>query len=242
MNNFRLERGWQILETQAPDSEPTMRLDESLLMELGDLPIIHFYEWTNPTATYGYFLKPPEFLSMEGVRKRGLALGRRPTGGGIVFHVWDMAFSVLIPASSARFSQNTLENYATINRAVLESVKSFLGLDLSITPVDLPARDLSSGRFCMAQPTKYDVILQNKKVAGAAQRKTKKGFLHQGTIALQMPCQDYLRDVLLAGTEVASSMAQYTQPLLAGTPTERELKDAKQTLRHLLLSNLIEEI
>lgn len=238
MNNFKCEQGWGIWETEAPYSEPTMRLDEAFLAGLGELPLVHFYEWEEETATYGYFLNPSDYLSMEGVERRGLKLGRRPTGGGIVFHVWDMAFSVLIPASFPHFSQNSLQNYEFINRAVLESIKIFLGPSLTLTPLDLPARDTSSGKFCMAQPTKYDVILGGRKVAGAAQRKTKKGFLHQGTIALQMPSQEYLRDVLLPGTEVAISMAHYTQPLLGSHASVSELRDAKQTLRNLLFREL----
>jgi lipoate---protein ligase len=240
MNNLNYKVYWEVLETKALYSEPTMRFDEELLTRLGDIPIIHFYEWEEDSATYGHFLEPKDYLNLEGVKKRQLKLGRRPTGGGIVFHTWDMAFSVLVPSSSPLFSLNTLENYGVINRAVLAAAQHFLGSSLSITPLDLPARDISSGRFCMAQPTKYDVILGGRKVAGAAQRKTKKGFLHQGTISLVQPDFEYLQDVLLPGTEVAASMQYYTQPLLQGRPMACELRDAKQTLRRLLYQALSE--
>jgi lipoate-protein ligase A len=49
----------------------------------------------------------------------------------------------------------------------------------------------------MARPTKYDVMLQGRKIAGAAQRKTKAGFLHQGTIALLCPDPELLGAVEL---------------------------------------------
>lgn len=239
MNNF----SWQVLETKALYSEPTMRLDEQLLSALEDVGFLHFYDWEQDSATYGHFLNPADFLNLEGVGKRNLGLGKRPTGGGIVFHMWDMAFSVLVPASAPCFSLNTLENYGFVNRAVLNAVKMFLGPSLTLTPLaltprDLPAPDCSSERFCMAKPTKYDVMFEGRKVAGAAQRRTKKGFLHQGTISLCLPEEDYLRDILLPGTAVAASMQHYTQPLLKGMPTAAELKDAKQTLRRLLYQEI----
>lgn len=233
---------WEILETKAPYSEPTMRFDELLLDRLGNHPILHFYDWAGDTATFGHFLNPSEYINIDRAQERGLQLGRRPTGGGIVFHIWDMAFSVLVPSSSPHFSLNTLENYAFVNRAVLKAVSSFLESDLSLTPLDLPAPDLSCQRFCMAQPTKYDVIFKGRKVAGAAQRKTKKGFLHQGTISLCLPDFDYLNEVLLPGTQVVSAMKQYTQPLLPGKPSPSELKSAKETLRALLYQSLSEDL
>ena len=142
----------------------------------------------------GYFLKPRELLKMERIESRGIELARRPTGGGIVFHLWDFAFSVLVPARSSLYSQNTLHNYALINRAVLAAVKQFL--QGSVLP-ELALQKLSSScsGFCMARPTKYDVVVAGKKVAGAAQRKTKGGFLHQGTIALTLPDFELLEEL-----------------------------------------------
>jgi lipoate-protein ligase A len=49
----------------------------------------------------------------------------------------------------------------------------------------------------MAQPSKYDLLLKNKKAAGAAQRKKVQGYLHQGTIALVKPQAELLFELLL---------------------------------------------
>ncbi len=219
-----------------------MRLDQQLLEALGQesQAVLHLYEWQQDSATYGYFLKPSDFLNMEGVNRRKLDLARRPTGGGIIFHVWDMAFSVLVPAQHPAFSLNTLDNYAFVNKAVLRAVQEFLKVDkpLSITPTDLEALDCSSQRFCMAQPTKYDVILEGRKIAGAAQRKTKQGFLHQGTIALIAPPQDYLEDVLLPGTRVAEAMKRYTQPLVVDSDP-REVKHILGSLIYKYLKEVV---
>jgi lipoate-protein ligase A len=227
---------WEILDTGIANAETNMQTDVVLLERLvsNSRPILHFYEWERKSATFGYFLKPEEFLCLENLEKLDLDLARRPTGGGIVFHIWDMAFSVLVPSGASFFSENTLENYAFVNRVVLSSVKEFLQVSWTLIPEDAAAFDLSCERFCMARPTKYDVIYQGRKVAGAAQRKRKQGYLHQGTIALTLPDSQFLERILKPGSRVFEAMQTYTFPLLGANATEQELKDAKHTLRQLL--------
>lgn len=215
-----------------------MQIDADLLADLGQRKkgILHLYDWEGDSATYGHFVAPPTYLNMEGVKKRRLNLGRRPTGGGIVFHVWDLAFSVLVPATHPAFSMNTLENYAFVNGAVLAAVQGLLGEELKIIPEDGEQYDPLCQNFCMAKPTKYDVVLGGRKVAGAAQRKTKEGFLHQGTIALVMPPDDYLDDVLLPETRVKEAMQAFTYPLLGNRMAE--FKEAKMELKELLKNTI----
>ena len=233
---------WEIIDSGYQSAEENMRFDTELLEKAGSFscPILHFYEWTGDSATYGYFTDPSKFLNLDQAQKLSLQLARRPTGGGIVFHCWDMAFSILVPAKCREFSFNTLENYAFVNNAVLSSVKEFLENQppLSLTPNDLASWDSHCLHFCMAKPTKYDVMWEGKKIAGAAQRKTRHGFLHQGTLALLSPNIDYLGQVLLPGTKVREAMLAHTYPLLEQSAQALEMDRAKQRLRSLLATHL----
>lgn len=219
---------WNILETKATSASANMELDAQLLENLGsqEKPILHLYEWEKESATFGYFVKPEELLNLGEAEKRGIDLARRPTGGGVVFHMWDLAFSVLVPAKSPLFSTNTLDNYNLVNRVVKDVVQKFIGEEMSLTPDDAPFQDLTCTHFCMARPTKYDVMLQGKKIAGAAQRKTKDGFLHQGTIALMRPNEELLA-ALLPSAAVQEAMMRTTFPLLRH---ERDLSEGRQEL------------
>ncbi|MBS0603846.1 MAG: hypothetical protein JSS60_02280 [Verrucomicrobia bacterium] len=233
---------WEIIDTGAHSAEENMRFDSELLENADTLsrPILHLYEWTGESATYGYFTDPAKLLNLDHAGTLSLHLARRPTGGGIVFHIWDMAFSVLVPASCPEFSTNTLENYAFVNNAVLASVKEFLGNipPLSLTPDDFSPWDKDCFHFCMAKPTKYDVMWEGRKVAGAAQRKTRKGYLHQGTIALVMPPLDYLDQILQPGTKVKEAMLAHTCPLLGKNASKEQMDAAKLRLRSLLATQL----
>src|SRR6185437_12939141 len=110
--------------------------------------------------------------------------------------------------------------------------------ELGLTPTDAPALNEACGRFCMARPTKYDVMLGSRKIAGAAQRKTKEGYLHQGTIALRMPSDAVLGELLKDGVDVAKAMLAHTQPLLEGPVIEIDVKNARKLLKEVLKSQL----
>jgi len=236
---------WNILDTGVNSAEENMRIDTDLLENLSDhsQPTLHLYDWKNDCATYGYFVDPFDFLSKEGVERRKLELARRPTGGGIIFHMWDFAFSVAVPSHSKYFSQNTLDNYAFVNNAVLLAAQEFLQTQEKpeIIPDDFAPLDVSCKRFCMAQPTKYDVVLHGKKIAGAAQRKTKQGFLHQGTISLMMPPKEYLEEVLLQGTEVLDAMFANTFALMGPSAKISDLDFSRKKIKHLLTKYLTRE-
>jgi lipoate-protein ligase A len=225
---------WNLIEREAATAVSNMEFDVELLNTLSPegSPILHLYDWVKPSATYGFFSRPHELLNMEAVERIGFDLARRPTGGGIVFHTWDLAFSVLIPSGSPLYSQNTLENYELINRVVFDVVQDFIGknIAMSLTPQDAAMKSTQQAFFCMARPTKYDLVVGNKKVVGAAQRKTKQGFLHQGTIALQAPDLSLLNEMLLP-KDVCRAMQRATFPLLGENDS---LEEGRKHLKELL--------
>lgn len=202
---------WKFFNSGIKSAHQNMELDASLLegLILEPRPLLHFYQWERDSATYGYFIKPDRFFDLEKVKSSSFDLARRPTGGGIVFHTWDLAFSVLLPSTHAKFSQNPLENYKTVNSWVLTAVKDiFLKKSgLSLLPEEAEGvHNLHTGFFCMAKPTKYDVILEGRKIAGAAQRKKRQGLLHQGTISIAPPKRELLESLFLSSTNVIEEM------------------------------------
>lgn len=225
----------KVVNTGIGAADYNMRFDEKLLEELDSKgePILHLYDWEGLSATYGYFIRPEKHLDLAKAEKWGVSLARRSTGGGIVFHIWDLAFSFLMPAEHKFFSLNTLENYQFVNRAVLEVMKEFLGLR---EEVELIAQEGEGNvrHFCMAKPTVYDVVYQGRKIAGAAQRKRKQGYLHQGTISLVSPQIDLLEELLLEKEEVVEAMKAYT---FVGVQRE-ELAGARREIQKRLAENL----
>jgi lipoate-protein ligase A len=106
---------------------------------------------------------------------------RRPTGGGVVFHDHDFTYSVVAPTGHWLIALDRMQSYHWVNRAVLA------GLEACAVPGTLarhqnPVSVDRATMVCFQNPTRYDVMLQGRKVAGSAQRRTRDGILHQGSL------------------------------------------------------------
>ncbi|MDX8430272.1 MAG: lipoate--protein ligase family protein [Candidatus Algichlamydia australiensis] len=227
---------WNVLDTGIQTARENMAFDKKLLESMlpDDAPILHLYDWQRDSATYGYFTKPKHFLDIAKAESRGLDLARRPTGGGIVFHTFDLAFSVLVPANHPGYSENTLENYAFVNSLVQEAILPLIPEESDLLPQDPEPLDESSRNFCMAKPTIFDVMIKSRKIGGAAQRKKKQGFLHQGTISIIPPNQELLEEILLPETRVLEAMKKNSFALLPENHTPGEFLEMRETLKQEL--------
>jgi lipoate---protein ligase len=231
-----MSMGWRYLDTGKRSAAVNMELDAALLLDLKDEreAVLHLYDWEVESATYGHFIDPVNYLNLEGIKRHKLDLAKRPTGGGIVFHNCDLAFSVLVPATSSWFSTNPLDNYEFVNSRVIWAIGQMLGTSAALLAEEVDPLDECCRNFCMAKPTKYDVMIGGKKVGGAAQRKTRYGFLHQGSIAIGLLPDAYLEEILAGGTQVLEAMHRNSFTLLGTGWKQKELKEARDQLRALL--------
>jgi lipoate-protein ligase A len=162
-----------------------MAIDEALLGS-ATLPSIRFYQWRSPALSFGYFGRFADVASYQAERD----LVRRWTGGGIVLHGNDLTYSIVIPASNPAFAESSNSIYERIHRALAaalaetgkRAVVAAIG-DRGGARFATPTGDTTPGcNNCFANPVQSDVIMNGRKVAGAAQRRTCAGLLHQGSI------------------------------------------------------------
>ena len=149
-----------------------MAIDEALL-EAVTIPSIRFYRWNSPALSFGYFGKFGDVA--EYATERDLV--RRWTGGGIVFHGDDLTYSIVIPASDPIFGESSMLIYEKIHRALCNAL-----IATGQRAVVAGVSDASYNGQCFANPVRADVMMNGRKVAGAAHRRTRAGLLHQGSI------------------------------------------------------------
>ncbi|HTV63859.1 MAG TPA: hypothetical protein VMH30_14960 [Verrucomicrobiae bacterium] len=166
---------WLFLNSGPGEPAFNMALDEALLENASRLraPILRFYGWTEPAATFGYFQKFSEVERATHLRP----LIRRPTGGGIVPHDTDWTYSFTAPPLHEWFELRAEQSYRRIHewiRAAFARLKIETEL-ASSSKKTLPGQ-------CFAGFEKYDLLWHGKKIAGAAQRRNKFGLLIQGSV------------------------------------------------------------
>jgi lipoate-protein ligase A len=156
-----------------------MAIDEALL-EAATIPSIRFYRWKSPALSFGYFGKFADVANYASTRD----LVRRWTGGGIVFHGDDLTYSIVIPASDPIFGESSMSIYENVHRALCNVLIATGQRPLVAGGVD-PGAGVSAAGYnghCFASPVRADVVVSGRKVAGAAQRRTRAGLLQQGSI------------------------------------------------------------
>lgn len=227
---------WNILQPEPRTAKENMELDRALLQAAAEEeePVVHLYQWKRRSITFGYFINPFAFIKEEKVEELGFDLARRPTGGGVTFHHSDLAFSIVVPAKSPYYSINPLDNYALINQRVIWALKRFADIQGTLLGEENSRIHGDSKHFCMAKPTKYDVMVSGLKVGGAAQRRTKEGFLHQGSISL-VPLEESIRE-LFVDPEVFDNMSRYSFPLLGERKIEEFIQAKKELAEQLILA------
>ena len=174
-----------IYHDESPHSAAmNMAIDEALLAT-AVVPTIRFYRWRFPALSFGYFGK----FSDVAIHAPERDLVRRWTGGGIVFHGNDLTYSIVIPSSDPVFDESSIAIYEKIHRALCGAlVKTGQravvagGVDPGGFSAATRAAVNASGYNCFANPVRADVMMDGRKIAGAAQRRTHRGLLQQGSI------------------------------------------------------------
>jgi lipoyl(octanoyl) transferase len=166
---------WFLLNSGKCDAAFNMALDEALLESVSRTgkPVLRFYGWTEPAATFGYFQKFSEVERATHLRP----LIRRPTGGGIVPHNADWTYSFTAPPNHKWHSLKAEESY----RRVHEWIQSAFA-KLKIETELAPSHKKSLPGQCFVGHEKFDLLWHGKKIAGAAQRRNKFGLLIQGSV------------------------------------------------------------
>jgi lipoate-protein ligase A len=148
-----------------------MAMDEVLLRTVVQ-PLLRVYRWAAPAVSFGYFGRFAEVQPLWPAHE----LVRRWTGGGIVPHGADFTYTLVVPESDAFASRPAAESYKMIHEAVAEALGG-KGDALS-----LAAGSPKISNECFANPAAHDILEGETKIAGAAQRRTRHGLLHQGSI------------------------------------------------------------
>jgi lipoate-protein ligase A len=154
-----------------------MAIDEALLREVTQ-PVLRLYQWNVPAISLGYF-------QLAALAPAGRPFIRRYTGGGLVDHAHDLTYTIVLPRAHPWMELSAPQSYCLIHRGV-QAALAACGIESELTPA--PAAVESEA--CFQKPVRFDLLSSGKKLSGAAQRRTREGLLHQGSILLPDPTRN----------------------------------------------------
>lgn len=154
-----------------------MARDSSILAALEEgsgTPTLRVYGWDAPTISIGYLQGPGPFMGL------GLPVVRRITGGRAVVHSSELTYSVTGLINDPLFSGGIMAAYSVISRCIIAALKD-AGLDASYS------RGSAAGdrnEACFHSPSRYEVLIDGRKLVGSAQRRLKRAFIQHGSILM----------------------------------------------------------
>jgi lipoate---protein ligase len=150
----------RVLETGYNPAALNMAIDEALIENIAEAPVLRIYGWRPAAISVGYFQSIKEEVDLEKCSQLGVDVVRRLTGGGAVLHELELTYSFI----TKQYPQNIMESCKWICDAIVMSINR-LGYDASFVPLN-------------------DILVNGKKVSGSAQTRRKGVLLQHGTLLL----------------------------------------------------------
>lgn len=181
----------------------SMAVDE-WLMGLST-PILRVYRWQGEWGSCGYFDSLCVAQSVFPELKHWV---RRWTGGGTVDHRRDWPYTLFLPARSSDQRLSGADSYQWIHQALAEALQ-LEGLDASLSG----GHQETGANSCFENPVTHDLVdASDHKIAGAGQKRTKDGLMHQGSVSLSADGDtSKLRAERLADSLSQSKWATFTE-------------------------------
>lgn len=187
-----------LLPTRSDSAAANMAADFLLLKRYPAKSHARFraYGWHRPAFSFGYSQKIAWVRAQLPADAEGAELVRRPTGGGLVDHRDDWTYALVLPRGHPLETARAIESYRAIHAALADALRACgqpavlkdrcdappaSDSSADSTP---PAPCLSLPSVCFDRPELHDVIHPDsgRKIAGAAQKRTKEGLLFQGSL------------------------------------------------------------
>lgn len=181
-----------------------MALDEALLdahLAGTSPPTLRLYGFAPPAVTIGYGQRLAG-SAIETIRRRGMDVAKRPTGGRAVLHLHDLTYSFIGASATTgdagesaagALSPSISGAYKQICAGLLEGLK-LLGVEAELGLSNSPYKDMHD---CFLATTTADLHYRGLKLVGSAQLRRKHGVLQHGSILLEQD-QDAMDSLLNA--------------------------------------------
>lgn len=185
------EATWRLLFEPHPKPGPlNMAIDEAVLRSVATRqapPTLRLYGWSPPALTLGRG-QPYTDADVSALRRAGITLVRRMTGGTAVLNRDELTYTVMVPDDDPRFAaSNIAESYRGVSGALIGALER-LGLQHAEASGRAPGarRVRASERtpVCFEIPLDYEVTVEGRKLVGSAQMRIRDGILQHGSMPL----------------------------------------------------------
>lgn len=172
---------WRLLIDPPQSGLENMATDEAILevCNQGLCPsTVRLYEWSEQTISLGYLQQADNLIKC--CSEMNIPHVRRITGGRAVLHADEITYSIICSDSEPLFAEGISGAYKSISRCLLLALQE-VGVHAEMQNKRYGMQD-TKDISCFHSPSRYEIMVGNKKLVGSAQRRFKKAFLQHGSI------------------------------------------------------------
>jgi len=142
--------------------------------------VLRIYSWQPQCISLGYTQKPEVEIDLEKAAALGWDVVKRPTGGGIVFHnAAEVTYSLVTALDNPALPKGLVPSYKKLSEAVVNAL-AMIGIKAEIRNTKHEIRNKS--QLCFSYPAEYEIVINDKKIVGSAQKRGRRALLQQGSI------------------------------------------------------------
>jgi lipoate-protein ligase A len=179
---------WRLINSEPLPGAENMAIDEALLRSFDpatSAPVLRLYGWQPAALSLGRFQRAEGVLDLERCRADGLAVVRRVTGGGVIYHADELTYSLVCAPGQIPPAASVKDSFRVLTGFLLGFYRR-LGLDPAYALDGAPEGTRLGERthFCFAGRESYDILVGGSKIGGNAQRRTRGVIFQHGSIPL----------------------------------------------------------
>ncbi len=169
----------RLLPFESLQGASNMAADEVMLHAAdAGLASLRFYTWAEPTLSLGYFQAAAARLADPLLAD--IAWVRRSSGGGAILHHRELTYCLALPAG---LPWQTKESWLCRMHHLIAATLQMFGV--SVRSVICGEEQKLDPFLCFLHQTPGDLLLDNCKVAGSAQRRLRGAIMQHGSILLE---------------------------------------------------------
>jgi len=197
-------QAWRLIDSGKGDASYNMALDEALALSVRkgeSLPVLRFYGWESPSVTIGCFQRVSD-IDHEYCSSQGIPVVRRPTGGRAVLHGSELTYSLSARTDIGPFSGGLRNSYLKISAAFQQAFQA-LGLRAEPQLHSEKGAVLSRSSLCFGSGSLGEIMVNNVKAVGSAQKRWRDSMLQQGSVPF-LQDEERTKRICTAGRNVSN--------------------------------------
>jgi lipoate-protein ligase A len=178
-----MDNNWRLIDSGRLSACYNMALDEAIatcVSKGASPPTLRFYGWDGPAVSLGCFQKTAD-IDIAYCEAVNMPVVRRPTGGRAILHCDELTYSFSVKTDKGIFSTGLLDSYRKISDAFYPALRK-IGICAEPRMQREKGSVLAKSPLCFQSSSFGEVMVDNKKLLGSAQKRWANCLIQQGTI------------------------------------------------------------